>query len=75
MADQQLLEGLGYKDKLIDLDRAIMANEFFIQQMVANPEIFADDDEEKDIEMNEEVDKDKGKGKASSRTCQKVMLV
>lgn len=71
LADQQLLEGLGYKDKLIDIDRAIMANEFFIQQMVANPEIFADDgeEEEEEIDMNEEQGKrtEKGKGRGPSR--------
>lgn len=48
LEDQQLLEGLGYKDKLIDIDRAILANEFFIQQIVANPAIFAEEDEEED---------------------------
>lgn len=64
LADQQLLEGLGYKDKLIDIDRAILSNEFFIQQIVANPAIFAEEDDEGDGDEDEtrEVDLNGGTG-------------
>src|SRR6266576_397909 len=38
--DQQLLESLGYKKKVDDVDKAILANAQFITQIVENPEIF-----------------------------------
>lgn len=38
--DQALLEQLGYKRKLADVDDAILANAEFLGQIVANPAIF-----------------------------------
>ncbi|TRM67153.1 N2227-like protein-domain-containing protein [Schizophyllum amplum] len=38
--DQDLLSSLGYKEKLEQVDAAIMANTDFLKQIVANPEIF-----------------------------------
>ncbi|KAH9947863.1 N2227-domain-containing protein [Amylocystis lapponica] len=38
--DRELLEELGYKTKLADVDTAILANASFLRQIVANPEIF-----------------------------------
>ncbi|KAI5119470.1 hypothetical protein M0805_007204 [Coniferiporia weirii] len=54
-ADQQLIDELGWKEKLIDIDRAILANAKFVQQIIAEPEIFSDadlvvDEETKDNE-------------------------
>ncbi|KAL4248632.1 Carnosine N-methyltransferase [Abortiporus biennis] len=55
-ADQELLASLGYKDKLIEADKAIVANAEFLNQIVANPEIFGhdvdlgDEDEQEDNE-------------------------
>ncbi|OBZ76846.1 hypothetical protein A0H81_03380 [Grifola frondosa] len=43
LADRALLEGLGYKDKLAAADRAIVANAQFLDQIIANPEIFGHD--------------------------------
>ena len=43
LADQALLDELGYKKKLQEVDRAIMANASFLSQIVANPEIFGHD--------------------------------
>ena len=39
-ADQELLGRLGYKNKLFEVDKAIMANAEFLKKIVANPEIF-----------------------------------
>ena len=39
-ADQAVLEDIGWKGKLIDIDNAILANARFLSQMVTNPEIF-----------------------------------
>jgi len=41
--DQQILENLGYKQKLDEADQAILANAEFLGQIVANPEIFGHD--------------------------------
>ncbi|KII91865.1 hypothetical protein PLICRDRAFT_682358 [Plicaturopsis crispa FD-325 SS-3] len=41
--DHELLESLGYKQKLAEVDEAIMANAQFLKQIVANPEIFGHD--------------------------------
>ncbi|KAH9996103.1 N2227-domain-containing protein [Russula vinacea] len=38
--DQALIEQLGYKRKLAEVDDAILANAAFLNQIVANPEIF-----------------------------------
>ena len=38
--DQALLEQLGYKRKLADVDDAILANAAFLDQIIANPAIF-----------------------------------
>lgn len=43
LADQALLEELGYKKKLQDVDKAILVNATFLNQIVANPEIFGHD--------------------------------
>ncbi|KAG6829630.1 hypothetical protein H0H92_003963 [Tricholoma furcatifolium] len=40
LADQQVLETLGYKQKLDQVDDAIRANAEFLSKIVANPEIF-----------------------------------
>ena len=49
-ADQELLSGLGYKEKLEAIDKAILVNASFLAQIVADPEIFGHD-----IDENEEV--------------------
>jgi len=40
--DQALIEQLGYKEKLAEVDDAILANAAFLNQIVANPAIFED---------------------------------
>ena len=42
-ADLEILERLGYKQKLDEVDDAILANAKFLNQIVANPEIFGHD--------------------------------
>ena len=39
-ADQELLDGLGYKQKLDEVDRAILVNADFFAQIVEDTEIF-----------------------------------
>lgn len=39
-ADQAVLESIGWKEKLVDIDKAILANARFLSGMVSNPEIF-----------------------------------
>lgn len=66
IADRQLLESLGYKDKLAKADQAIAANAEFLNNIVANPEIFGHDLELED-EHHEEGDET---GAASSRATE-----
>ncbi|KAH9045932.1 N2227-domain-containing protein [Lactarius hengduanensis] len=63
--DQALLEQLGYKRKLADVDDAILANAAFLNQIVANPAIFengipGDDEEENDNEGTLDGSRDEG---------------
>ncbi|KAI9438377.1 N2227-domain-containing protein [Lactarius indigo] len=63
--DQALLEQLGYKRKLADVDDAILANAAFLNQIVANPAIFengipGDDEEENDNEKTLDGPRDDG---------------
>ena len=53
-ADQDLLTNLGYKEKLAEADKAILANAAFLNLIVDNPEIFGhnvDDDSEGEEEI------------------------
>lgn len=47
-ADRELLEGLGYKEKLAEVDKAILANAEFLSKIVDNPAIFGHDDGDED---------------------------
>jgi carnosine N-methyltransferase len=40
LEDQAVIDQLGYKQKLVEVDDAILANAAFLNQIVANPEIF-----------------------------------
>ncbi|THH19544.1 hypothetical protein EW146_g1640 [Bondarzewia mesenterica] len=52
--DQLLLDKLGYKKKLEEVDMAILKNAEFLSQIVANPEIFGHDlDDEEEGEEGE----------------------
>ena len=42
--DQQLLSELGFKQKLVEIDQAILANAHFIGNILQDPEIFANAD-------------------------------
>ena len=56
LADQELIESLGYKKKLDEVDQAILVNADFLNKIVANPEIFGhelDDDDTEDTEGDE----------------------
>ncbi|KAJ3848069.1 N2227-domain-containing protein [Lentinula lateritia] len=53
-ADRELLEQLGYKEKLDQVDKAILANEQFLNKIVIDPEIFGDDGNDAVEEGDEE---------------------
>ncbi|KAG8216200.1 putative carnosine N-methyltransferase [Butyriboletus roseoflavus] len=42
-ADKELLDSIGYRSKLQEIDTAILANANFLHKIVANPEIFGHD--------------------------------
>lgn len=42
-ADKALLDSIGYRSKLQEIDTAILANADFLHKIVANPEIFGHD--------------------------------
>ena len=48
-ADQKVLEKLGYKQKLDDVDKAILINADFLSKIAENPEIFGHD-----VDLDEE---------------------
>ncbi|KAG2340538.1 N2227-domain-containing protein [Suillus weaverae] len=52
--DKELLDGLGYRQKLQEVDRAILANAEFLKLIVANPEIFGHD-----LDSPKDADEDK----------------
>lgn len=57
IADRELLESLGYKEKLKKADEAIAKNAAFLTSIVADPEIFGHDleaDDGEDHEMGDE---------------------
>ncbi|KAG1730248.1 N2227-domain-containing protein [Suillus paluster] len=56
--DKELLDSLGYRQKLQEVDKAILANAEFLKLVVANPEIFGHD-----LDSPEDADE----GKAGSR--------
>ncbi|CDO77418.1 hypothetical protein BN946_scf184857.g25 [Trametes cinnabarina] len=41
--DRELLEEIGYKERILAADKAILANAAFLNKVVANPEIFGHD--------------------------------
>ncbi|THH09004.1 hypothetical protein EW145_g2315 [Phellinidium pouzarii] len=67
-ADQQLLDELGWKEKLVDIDQAIIANAKFVEQMIADPEIFSDADLAEEDYEQEDGDVDGGGGLGASQS-------
>ncbi|KAI0074325.1 N2227-domain-containing protein [Panus rudis PR-1116 ss-1] len=58
-SDLELLTSLGYRQKLADVDKAILANAEFLNQIVASPEIFGhdiSDDEEDEGNLSDDAD-------------------
>jgi carnosine N-methyltransferase len=55
-ADQDVLSGLGYREKLEAIDKAILVNASFLAQIVADPEIFGHDLDENEEVISEESD-------------------
>ncbi|RDB17307.1 Carnosine N-methyltransferase [Hypsizygus marmoreus] len=72
-ADQDVLEQLGYKQKLDEVDNAIRVNAEFLGQIVANPEIFGPDqaveeDEEDDTRVLHDHAEDPGPSHSHSHS-------
>ncbi|KDQ56529.1 hypothetical protein JAAARDRAFT_194531 [Jaapia argillacea MUCL 33604] len=61
--DRELLEGLGYKQKLSEVDKAIRANGEFLSEIVKNPEIFGHDAD--GLEDGEDVNVDEARDQVS----------
>ncbi|KAI0698982.1 N2227-domain-containing protein [Cerioporus squamosus] len=56
LADRELLQSLGYKERINAVDKAIMANAEFLNLVIANPEIFGHDlgeDDEPNLDDHE----------------------
>ena len=64
--DQALLDALGYKKKLDEVDEAILANADFLGQIVENPEIFGHDIDDEEDE-NAPASGQAGQGSSASR--------
>ncbi|KAH8112811.1 N2227-domain-containing protein [Phellopilus nigrolimitatus] len=64
--DQKLLDEIGWKDKLVDIDNAIVVNARFVQQMIAEPAIFSDAD------LADEVDDDGGEESSHPHSHQEL---
>jgi hypothetical protein len=60
--DQELLNSLGYKEKLANVDKAILANAEFLSKVVASPQIFESDNNEFSDDEHEEGEPDKTAG-------------
>jgi len=56
LADQQLLEDIGYKAKLDQVDKAIIENAKFLGDIIAEPVVEGEDD---DQEQEQEADDSK----------------
>jgi carnosine N-methyltransferase len=56
LEDQAVIDKLDYKRKLVEVDNAILANAAFLDQIVANPEIFENDPGEDEGEFEESLD-------------------
>ncbi|KAF5367133.1 hypothetical protein D9758_003878 [Tetrapyrgos nigripes] len=64
-ADQELLSSLGYKEKLEEVDKAIITNAEFLKQVVADPEIFGHDVDDGDDEETGEGEQVEGRNLSS----------
>ncbi|KAM6501500.1 N2227 domain containing protein [Amanita muscaria] len=61
IADQEILDNLGYKKKLDDVDKAILANAQFVAQIIENPEIFELDADDGEADNNGAADSGAGR--------------
>ena len=73
LADKELLQSLGYTDRISAVDHAIFVNAEFLNHVIASPEIFSgqDGDEEEDdpeLKGNDQEDSDDNRGEGSSST-------
>jgi hypothetical protein len=67
LEDQALLDQLGYKRKLLEIDDAILANAAFLNQIVANPEIFESSPEDEDQDLGKFLDEPQDEGPLGNR--------
>ncbi|KAI0301377.1 N2227-domain-containing protein [Russula brevipes] len=62
-----LIEQLGYKQKLAEVDDAILANAAFLNQMIANPEIFENNVGDNEEDLGEGLDEPPDEGLLANR--------
>jgi carnosine N-methyltransferase len=62
LEDQALVEQLGYKKKLAEVDDAILANAAFLNQVIANPEIFENNVGDNEADLGEGLDEPPDEG-------------
>ncbi|KAF9446460.1 N2227-domain-containing protein [Macrolepiota fuliginosa MF-IS2] len=62
-ADIELIRGLRYREKLENVDRAILENAHFLLRIVENPEMFGHDVDYEQYDNDEVEQGDRGKGK------------
>jgi carnosine N-methyltransferase len=67
LEDQALLDQLGYKRKLAEIDDAILANAAFLNQIVANPEIFENNPGDDEGGFVESIDEPQDEGLLANR--------
>ncbi|KAI0249309.1 N2227-domain-containing protein [Lactifluus subvellereus] len=66
LEDQAILDQLGYKRKLAEVDDAILANAAFLNQIVANPEIFENNPGDDGKDFGESLDEPQDEGDSNA---------
>ena len=69
MADQQLLEDIGYKAKLDQVDKAIIENAKFLGDIIAEPVVFGNEGENDEKEQEQEQEQETNDPKPGPCAC------
>ena len=76
LPDRDLLDAIGYKERILDADKAILLNAAFLNDVIASPEIFSHDPRDGDSELkgNDQDDTDE-RVSAPCECCLVLMFV
>ncbi|PIL29128.1 hypothetical protein GSI_09176 [Ganoderma sinense ZZ0214-1] len=71
LADRELLQSLGYTDRISAVDHAIFVNAEFLNHVIASPEIFSgqdgnEDEDDPELKGNDQEDSDDNRGEGPS---------